>query len=158
MPTPSQSYPRVVANRFSRFLAISATTLLVTGSGTAFAAVSVGSTTKCTITAKAPTLNATKQLTGSATVTCNKSAAILIDVIVVEMDGTAEDPTNLGVKLLQLSTSVTANVAKTISTNTATCISTETGNEEYATKARVSLSGLVSTYDRTVPANDSYAC
>ena len=128
-------------------------------SGTAFAAASVGSgTTSCTITAKAPTLTTTKQLTGTATVTCNKSAAIIVDVIVVEMDGTAEDPTNLGVKLLQLSTSVTANVAKTISTNTATCISTEAGNEEYATKARVSLSGLVSTYDRTVPANDSYAC
>ena len=147
-----------MASRFSRLLAISATTLLVVGSGTAFAAVSVGSTTKCTITAKAPTLNATKQLTGSASVVCTKNAAIIVDVIVVEMDGTAEDAKALGVQVLQISTSVTANVAKTISTNTATCISTEPGNEEYATKARVSLSGLVSTYDRTVPANDSYAC
>ena len=32
------------------------------------------------------------------------------------------------------------------------------GNEEYATKARVSLSGIVSPFDRTVPVNDSYAC
>ena len=148
-----------MATRFPRFLAISATAVLLSGSSTAFAAASVGSgSTSCTVTAKAPTLTTTKQLTGSATVTCNKSAAIIVDVIVVEMDGTAEDPTNLGVKMQQLSTSVTANVAKTISTNTATCISTEPGNEEYATKARVSLSGLVSTYDRTVPANDSYAC
>jgi hypothetical protein len=32
------------------------------------------------------------------------------------------------------------------------------GNEEYATKARVSLSGIVSAYDRTVPKADSFAC
>ena len=149
-----------MSTRLPRFLAVGIVTALSLGSGTAFAAVSVGSssTTLCTITAKAPTLNATKQLTGSASVVCNKSAVITLDIIVVEMDGTTEDAKALGVQVLKLSASVKANVAQTFSTNTATCISTETGNEEYATKARVSLSGLVSTYDRTAPANDSYAC
>ena len=113
--------------------------------------------TKCTITAKAPTLSATKQLVGSVTVVCTATALATIELTVVELDGTLEDKTVLMVNKTVTQT-LTKNVTVTISTNTATCISTETGNEEYATKARVSLSGIVSPFDRTAPANDSYAC
>ncbi|MFM7686546.1 MAG: hypothetical protein ACKPDI_11580 [Actinomycetota bacterium] len=113
--------------------------------------------TKCTITAKAPTLSATKQLTGSVTVVCTATALATIELTVVELDGTLEDQTVLMVNK-RITQTLTKNVTVTIPTNTATCISTETGNEEYATKARVSLSGIVSPFDRTAPANDSYAC
>ena len=57
----------------------------------AFAAASVStSTNKCTITAKAPTLNAKKQLTGSVSVTCTAATVVTVDLTVVEMDGTTE--------------------------------------------------------------------
>ncbi|MEN9644324.1 MAG: hypothetical protein RL238_993 [Actinomycetota bacterium] len=136
---------------------LGATALLV-APGTTFATMSVSTTTnKCSITAKAPTLNSKKQLTGSVSVLCTAATVVTVDLTVVEMDGTTED-----VKVLMVaksySTTVKANTAVVINTNTATCISTETGNEEYATKGRVNLSGVVSSWDRTVPANDSYAC
>jgi len=123
-----------------------------------FAAASVStSTNKCTITAKAPTLNAKKQLTGSVSVTCTAATVVTVDLTVVEMDGTTED-TKVLMVAKSFSTTVKANTAVTIATNTATCVSTETGNEEYATKGRVNLSGVASTWDRTVPATDAYAC
>ncbi|MEY4175549.1 MAG: hypothetical protein RI900_2714, partial [Actinomycetota bacterium] len=113
--------------------------------------------TKCTVTAKAPTLSATKQLAGSVSVVCTATALVTIELTVVELDGTVEDKTTLVVNKTVTQT-LTKNVAVTLNTNVATCISTEVGNEEYATKGRVSLSGLVSTFDRTAPANDSFAC
>jgi hypothetical protein len=113
--------------------------------------------TKCTVTSKAPTLSATKQLVGSATVVCTAAALITIELTVVELDGTLEDKTVL-VTNKTVTQTVAKNVTVTIPTNAATCISTEVGNEEYATKARVSLSGVVSLFDRTVPKADSYAC
>ena len=113
--------------------------------------------TRCTITSRAPTLSATRQLVGSISVVCTATALATIELTVVELDGTAEDRT-----LLMPNKTVTQtllrNVAVVIPTNTATCISTEVGNEEYATKARVSLSGIASPFDRTVPRNDSFAC
>jgi hypothetical protein len=124
----------------------------------AHAATSVTSgTTKCTVTAKAPTLSATKQLAGSVSVVCTATALVTIELTVVELDGTVEDKTTLVVNKTVTQT-LTRNVAVTLTTNTATCISTEVGNEEYATKGRVSLSGRVSTFDRTVPKADSFAC
>lgn len=122
------------------------------------AATSVTSgTTKCTVTAKAPTLSATKQLAGSVSVVCTATALVTIELTVVELDGTVEDKTTLLVNKTVTQT-LTRNVAVTLATNVATCISTEVGNEEYATKGRVSLSGRVSTFDRTVPKADSFAC
>jgi len=114
-------------------------------------------TTKCTVTAKAPTLSATKQLVGSATVVCTAAALVTIELTVVELDGTLEDKTVLVVNKT-ITQTLAKNVTVTIPTNAATCISTEVGNEEYATKARVSLSGIVSAFDRTVPKADSFAC
>lgn len=132
--------------------------LLLGNAATATAATSAKSgTTTCTVTAVKPTLTATKQLTGSATVVCTGATVITVDVTVVELDGTLEDPTVL-MPTKKLSISAAKNVTYTVPTSTVTCISTETGNEEYASKARVSLSGLVSAYDKTVPAADSFAC
>jgi hypothetical protein len=132
--------------------------LLFGNAATATAATSVKSgTTTCTVTAVKPTLTATKQLTGSATVVCTGATVITVDVTVVELDGTLEDTTVL-MPIKKLSISAAKNVKYTVATGTVTCISTETGNEEYASKARVSLSGLVSTYDKTVPVADSFAC
>jgi hypothetical protein len=37
-------------------------------------------------------------------------------------------------------------------------VSTESSNEELATKSRISAGTAVSTWDRTAPATDSYAC
>ena len=110
-----------------------------------------------TVTSKAPTLSATKQLVGSATVVCTATALVTIELTVVELDGTLEDKTVL-VTNKTVTQTVAKNVTVTIPTNAATCISTEVGNEEYATKGRVSLSGLASTFDRTIPKADSFAC
>lgn len=112
---------------------------------------------KCTVTAVAPTLTATKGLSGKATVTCTLASSITVEIGVVEMDGTAED-TVVPIQVRSVSMAVSANKAATFTTATATCVSTETGNEEYATKARVNISGTVSAWDRTVPKTDAFAC
>lgn len=113
-------------------------------------------TNTCTVTALAPVLSRTS-LTGSASVKCTVATTVTVEFGVIEMDGTTED-TRIPIALAKKSMAVKANTAVTISTAAATCLSTETGNEEYATKVRVSLSGPTSAYDRTTPANDSYAC
>lgn len=126
--------------------------------GTVLATTSAStSTNKCSITAKAPTLSSTKNLTGSISVVCTAATVVTVDLTVVEMDGTTEDAKVLMVAK-SYSTTVKANTAVVVNTNTAVCISTETGNEEYATKGRVNISGVVSSWDRTVPATDAYAC
>jgi hypothetical protein len=147
-----------VTTRLHRLIApaIAATLLLGTPQADASTSAKSGATS-CTVTAVKPTLTTTKQLTGSATVVCTAAVAITVEVTVVELDGTVEDPTVL-MAVKKLAISAAKNVTYTVPTATVTCISTETGNEEYASKARVSLSGLVSTYDRTVPLNDSFAC
>jgi hypothetical protein len=128
------------------------------GHSSAFATTSARtSTNTCSITARPPTLNARKQLTGSISVTCTAATVVTVDLTVIEIDGTTEDPRVLMVPK-SFSTTVRARTAMTISTNTATCISTESGNEEYATKGRVNISGVVSAWDRTVPLTDSFAC
>ena len=114
------------------------------------------STNKCTVTAVAPTLSKTS-LTGKATVVCTKATTVTIEIGVVEMDSTVEDP-KVPIAAASRSVAVAANKAVTVSTATLKCLSTETGNEEYASKARVNISGTVSAWDRTVPKNDAFAC
>lgn len=114
------------------------------------------STNKCTVTAVAPTLSKTS-LTGKATVVCTTATVVTVEIGVVEMDGTAED-TKVPIPVASKSMAVSANKAITISTAVLTCLNTETGNEEYASKARVNLSGTVSAWDRTVPKADSFVC
>lgn len=117
--------------------------------------ITVGSNT-CTVTAVTPTLNKTT-LTGSVTVKCTIATTVTVEFGVVEMDGTTED-TRVPIPIASRSLAITrANTLFTVSVS-ATCLNTETGNEEYATKARVGLSGPTSSYDRTTPANDQFAC
>ena len=96
-------------------------------------------------------------VTTYATIVCNKAATVVLDIKAVELDGTVEQSNVVMAENKGLSVSVTANVAKTVST-TGRCVNTETGNEEFATKVRVGIGSKYSPYDRTAPANDSYSC
>jgi hypothetical protein len=111
---------------------------------------------KCTVTAVAPTLSS-KNLFGQATVLCTLATSVSVEIGVVELDGTVED-TLVPIAVRTVTVAVSANKAATIATATATCLNTETGNEEYATKAQVNISGTVSAWDRTLPKTDQYAC
>ncbi len=112
--------------------------------------------TKCTITAIAPILKGTI-LTGSATVLCTLASSVAVLVSVVELDGTLED-LKVEIPVKSIAVAVLANKAVTVTTASVTCTSTETGNEEFATKAAVNIAGTVSAYDRTVPKLDSFVC
>lgn len=114
------------------------------------------STNKCTVTAVAPTLTKTR-LTGKATVVCTKATTVTVEIGVVELDGTVED-LKVPIAAASKTVAVSANKAVTVSTAVVTCLNTETGNEEYASKARVNISGTVSSWDRTVPKNDAFVC
>lgn len=111
---------------------------------------------RCTVTAVAPTLKGTT-LTGSATVLCTMAGSVAVLIGVVELDGTAED-LKVEIPVKSIAVSVSANKAVTIATASVACISTEAGNEEFATRAAVNLAGTVSLLDRTVPKTDAYAC
>lgn len=131
--------------------------LAVPASGAAAASTVSSGTTRCRITANQPTLGAGYRLMGSATVRCNTTALVTVEVAVIELDGTVEDSTVItGTKVL--TQTLTRNEPYTFSTTARACVSTEPGNEEYATKTRVSLSGLVSAFDRTVPRTDAFSC
>ena len=135
-----------------------AATLLVSAAPSvvhAAQAVTVG-TNKCTITAIAPTLKGTT-LTATSSVVCTKAGSISVETGVVELDGTVED-IKVQIKMTPKAVTVAANKAVVVTTASVTCLSTETGNEEFATKARVNIAGAVSAYDRTVPKADSFAC
>lgn len=114
------------------------------------------STNKCTVTAVAPTLSKTS-LTGKATVLCTKATTVTVEIGVVELDGTVED-VKVPIAAASKTVAVTANKAVTVSTAVVACLNTETGNEEFASKARVNISGTVSAWDRSVPKNDAFLC
>ena len=111
---------------------------------------------KCTVTSLAPTLNGTT-LTAKASVLCTVSSSVAVEVGVVELDGSAEDA-KVVIGMRSIAVTVSANKAATVTTASVSCVNTETGNEEYATKALVNISGTVSAYDRTVPKTDAFAC
>lgn len=129
--------------------------LSVTPSALAAQSATAG-TNKCTVTALAPTLTKTS-LTGRASVLCTTATIVTLDIGVVEIDGTIEDG-KVPITVTSKSVAVKANTAVTINTATVTCLNTETGYEEYASKSRVNISGTVSAWDRTVPKADSFAC
>lgn len=142
-----------------RAFAVSASTIMTMAVAVPAAQAAQSATTstnKCTVTAVAPTLTKTS-LTATASVVCTKATSVTIEIGVVEMDGTTED---LKVPIATSSKTVAllANKATTVSTATLACLNTETGNEEYATKARVNISGTLSTWDRTLPKTDAYLC
>ena len=144
--------------RHTRLLAalVGAASFTLAAAPTALAAQTVTNSFKCTVTAKPPVLSGTT-VTTFATVVCTKTATITIDIKAVELDGSSEQTNAVMAENKSLSVSVTANVAKTVST-TGSCLNTETGNEEYATKARVGIGTKYSSYDRTTPSSDSYGC
>ena len=144
-------------SRIRRMLAaVTLSSVVLSASPTAFATQTVSSSFKCSITSKAPVLVGTT-ITTFVSITCNKSATVTVDLKAVEMDGSNEQSNVVMAENKGLSVSVSANVAKTIST-TGSCVNTETGYEEYATKARVGIGSTYSSYDRTSPSNDSYNC
>ena len=112
---------------------------------------------RCTVTAVAPTLKGTT-LKATATVLCTMAGSVAVLIGVVELDGTAEDLKVVEIPVKSIAVTVSANKAVTVTTATVTCVSTETGSEEFATRTAVNLAGTVSAYDRTVPKLDSYAC
>lgn len=128
--------------------------------------LSNGTTNTCTVTARAPvmTKTTTKTISSSATVWCTQAATVTVTIGVVEMDGTVEDRiVQLADRTFTVTVKATTNSKipqiATVTAPTFTCVSTETDNEELATKARVALSStVISPVDRTVPANNQYAC
>jgi len=122
----------------------------------AASSVSAGST-KCRVTSNPPNLGASNRLVGTVTVRCSSTALVTVEVSVIELDGMVEDATAItGTKVL--TQTVKKNESVTFSTSARPCVNTEPGNEEFATKSRISLSGLVSPYDRTVPRTDAFSC
>ena len=136
---------------------VSAGALMSAAVPTASAVQSVrAGTNTCTVTAVAPTLVRTT-LTSNFKVVCTVSGVVTLEIGVVEMDGTLEDKViPIAIKTVSVVTTATRTV--TAVGSSATCVSTEPGNEEYATKVRVNISGTVSAFDRSVPINDQYAC
>ena len=102
-------------------------------------------------------LDAMSQISGSAVVQCDAATVLKLDMRVVELDGAVIDPT-LVIGWHSFTVTVTANTPMVIATNKVACVNTEPGNEEYATRAKVSMFGLQSATDFTTPPNDSYAC
>jgi hypothetical protein len=111
----------------------------------------------CIVTARPPKLDSMSQLSGSAVVQCDVAAVVRLDMRVVEMDGAAIDPT-LVIGMHSWTVTLTANTPMVLSTVKVACVNTEPGNEEYSTRARLSMFGLQSAADFTTPPNDSYAC
>lgn len=109
----------------------------------------------CTIKALPPSLSR-GSITGSAQIDCNVSTTVIVEFGVIELDGTVED--RVEVPFQRRSIAVIAGRSTIVLTTTSSCVSTEVGNEELATRARVTLSGTLTLWDRTSPPNDSYAC
>jgi hypothetical protein len=147
-----------MSSTIRRILSVAAVASLCAPAPAASAATTISAgSTKCRVTANPPSLGAANRLTGSVTVRCSSAALITIEVSVVELDGMVEDQTVItGTRVL--TQTLMKNDTLTFSTSARTCVSTEPGNEEYATKARISLSGLVSAFDRTSPRTDAYSC
>lgn len=141
-----------------RIIAIAAIASMCAPAAAASAATTVSAgSTKCRVTSNPPTLGAGLRLMGTVTVRCTSAALVTVEVSVVELDGMVEDPTVItGTRVL--TQALAKNESFTFATASRPCVNTEPGNEEYATKARVSLSGLVSAFDRTAPRTDAFSC
>ena len=152
-------------HRFSAAVVAAACALGVPGFAAATQKTPTYNGITCSITAANPTLTSTKQLTGNASISCTKASTVAATsvtvsyvITVVEMDGTTEQTLSTSFQK-SLSASITFGKATAITTYTLACPSTEAGNEEYATKARVQITGSTWTLDdRSVPVNDQYAC
>jgi hypothetical protein len=110
----------------------------------------------CTVTALSPVLSR-GSLIGTASVVCTLATALTIEIGVAEIDGASED-IRVPIPPATRTMAVRANQTVVVNTLTVLCANTEVGNEEYATKTRVSISGIVSAFDKTTPRLDSFAC
>ena len=127
-------------------------------SSTALATTSItNGAAHCMVTARQVKIDGASQIWGSAVVVCDVSAVVRLEMRVVEMDGTTIDPT-VEVPMAGWWVTLTPNTPVVITTLKSTCVSTEPGNEEFSTRAKLSMMGLQSATDYTRPANDSYAC
>jgi hypothetical protein len=119
-----------------------------------------GATRTCSITAITPSVNrTTKVITTSATVKCNITGMVSFTLEVVEMDGTIEDAV-IQVPEFRKDVSITkANTNTTFAYTTSyKCTSTESDNEELATKAKIGLGTVWSTIDRVAQASNTSPC
>ncbi len=147
MPSPTRTLAALTTFAFLSAIAVPA--------ANAAQSATAGSN-KCTVTALAPALTKTS-LTGKATVLCTLATTVTLEIGVIELDSTTED-SRVPIVVASKSVAVKAKTAVTVSTATLTCLNTEAGNEEYATKVRVNISGTVSAWDRFVPKTDQFAC
>ena len=141
-------------------VALCALTLAATHGGAAAAASVSNGRFSCTVTAAAATLSRTS-LTAKASITCTAATTAAVYVGISEMDGTIEQTVQTP-RLMSIAVT-RANTAVAITGPTVTCLNTETGNEEYASKVQVVLTTstgaqVSSAWDLKIPANDAYAC
>ena len=117
----------------------------------------VSGTSKCTVTSVSPTLSKTT-LTARVTVLCTVSTSVTVELGAVEIDSATATFQQV-IAQTKKSVSVKANTSVAVTVSGA-CLNSETGNEEFATKARVAFgtSTSWSLYDQTVPNNDSFLC
>lgn len=127
----------------------------------------------CTVTATAPTLSSTKQLTGNASIACTKTTSVTATsvtvnyvITVAEMDF-ATGTTTLSVEQAlstsfqkSLSAVVTFGKTTTITSYTLACPNTDSDNEEYVSKARVQIVGSTFSLDdrSATPKNNAFGC
>lgn len=114
----------------------------------------------CTVTAMRATLIGTA-LTPNATISCTSAANVSVFVGLSEMDGRLEQvvqrPAAIAVGVAR------ANTPFAIAGRTVSCLNTEAGNEEYATKIDVVLTTstgaqVSSTWDLSSPGIDTFRC
>jgi len=147
----------VMKRRLAHCLAaVAVTTMVVPGVAQAAQSITSG-TAKCTVTSVAPTLSKTT-LTAKVTVLCTVSTSVSVEVGAVEVDSATATFQQV-IAQTKKSVSVKANTSVAVTVSGA-CLNSETGNEEFATKARVAFgtSTSWSLYDQTAPANDAYRC
>lgn len=128
----------------------------------AFATVSLSTpAVRCSATANLPVLSKTKQLTGSASISCVASSAttVTVTVQVVELDGTVID--RMGnvffVSAGRALTASTKAVTWTVTTAAKTCVSADgTGLEDYYTI--VTISNGSTRAEETVGRIDAWNC
>jgi len=110
----------------------------------------------CSVKSNAPSLRS-GYITSSVSVSCNVATTLVLEYGVVEMDGLTED-SRVEVPFVKKSISVLAGKTVSVTTSTVACVSTESSNEELATRSRISVGSTQTAWDRTSPSSDSYAC
>jgi len=110
----------------------------------------------CSVKSNSPSLRS-GFITSSVSVVCSVATTVVVEYGVVEMDGLTED-SRVEVPFQKKSIAVLAGKSVTVSTATVACVSTESSNEELATRSRISIGSSQTAWDRTSPSSDSYSC